>query len=61
MPFKPPSFPLQSIQQVEAFNTITDEEYENAVNFPQIYKHGIITKRKYKFSVIITKYKIFII
>ncbi|XP_067208182.1 uncharacterized protein [Linepithema humile] len=33
MPFKPSSFPLQSIQQVEDFNNITDEEYENGVEY----------------------------
>lgn len=33
MPSKPPSFPLQSVQQVIDFNNISQEEYENAVEY----------------------------
>ncbi|XP_071578622.1 uncharacterized protein [Temnothorax nylanderi] len=33
MPPKPPSFPLQSVQQVTDFNNISQEEYENAVQY----------------------------
>lgn len=33
MPPKPPSFPLQSVQEVTDFNNISQEEYENAVSF----------------------------
>jgi len=47
MPPKPSVFPLQSVQQVEDFNNISEEKYENAVSSSQIYKYGIITKRKY--------------
>lgn len=33
MPPKPPLFPLKSVQEVEDFNNISEEEYENAVSF----------------------------
>lgn len=43
MPAKPLLFPLQSVQQVEDFNKISDEEYENVVSFSP-NKQGLITK-----------------
>ncbi|XP_011685134.1 PREDICTED: uncharacterized protein LOC105448326 isoform X2 [Wasmannia auropunctata] len=33
MPPKPPSFPLQSVQEVTNFNNISQEEYDNAVQY----------------------------
>ncbi|XP_011864783.1 PREDICTED: uncharacterized protein LOC105560345 [Vollenhovia emeryi] len=33
MPSKPPLFPLQSIQQVKDFDNISQEEYENVVQY----------------------------
>ncbi|XP_028046312.2 uncharacterized protein LOC114254391 [Monomorium pharaonis] len=33
MPLKPPSFPLKSVQEVTDFDNISQEEYENAVQY----------------------------
>lgn len=45
MPLKPPSFPLQSVQQVMEFNTISQDEYDNAVSFQN---NNLISKQLYK-------------
>jgi len=37
MPPKPPSFPLQSVQEVTNFNNISQEEYDNAVSFSKTF------------------------